>query len=108
MAETDVPFRQYSSPQGNIRPTAVDIQDIVPVDDNGDYIGNGAVNVQFYSNLGAIQGSYAYYGEDEYDDDTAAGWYDEDEDELAVYTFAPGEGFKLSASVAGYLRFPEM
>ena len=108
MAETDIPFRQYSSPQGNIRPTSVDIQDIIPVDGEGDYIGDGAVNIQFYSNRGAIQGSYAYYGKDEYDDDTPAGWYDEGEDELAVYSFAAGEGFKIYATQAGYLRFPEM
>jgi len=108
MAETDVPFRQYSSPQGNIRPTSVDIQDIIPVDDEGAYIGDGAVTIQFYSNRGAILGGYAYYGEDEYDDGTPAGWYDEGEDELAVYSFAAGEGFKIYATQAGYLRFPEM
>ena len=70
MAETDVPFRQFLSAQGNIRPAAVDIQTILPVDDEDNYIGDGAVNIQFYSNLGAIQGQYAYYGKDEYDDDT--------------------------------------
>ena len=108
MAETDVPFGQYSSPQGNIRPSPVNIQDIIPVDGEGDYIGDGAVNIQFYSNLGVMQGAFAYYGKDEYDDDTPAGWYNEDEDELAVYTFAAGEGFKILAGQAGYLRFPEL
>ena len=108
MAETDVPFRLYSSPQGNIRPSAVDIQTIIPVDDNDDYIGDGAVNIQFYSNRGVGQGQYAYYGENEYDDDTPAGWYDEGTDELADYTFAAGEGFKIYATQAGYLRFPEL
>ena len=108
MAETDVPFRQFLSAQGNIRPSAVDIQTIIPVDGEGDYIGDGAVNIQFYSNLGAGERQYAYYGADEYDDDTPAGWYDEDEDELADYTFAAGEGFKIYATQAGYLRFPEM
>ncbi len=108
MAETDVPFRQFLSAQGNIRPTAVDIQDIIPVDGEGDYIGDGDITIQFYSNLGAIQGAFAYYGDGEYDDGTPAGWYDEGEDELAVYSFAAGEGFKLLAGQAGYLRFPEM
>ena len=87
---------------------ALDIQKLLPVDSEGDYIGDGAVNIQFYSNLGAIQGQYAYYGKDEYDDDTPAGWYDESADELADYTFAAGEGFKISATQAGYLRFPEL
>ena len=63
---------------------ALDIQKLLPVDGEGNYIGDGAVNIQFYSNLGAIQGQYAYYGKDEYDDDTPAGWYDESEDELRV------------------------
>ena len=108
MAETDVPFRQYSSAQGNIRPNAVNIQSLLPVDDSGDYIGDGDVTIQFYSELGAIQGAYAYYGEDEYDDGMPAGWYDEGTDELAEYSFAAGEGFKLMAGQAGYLRFPEL
>ena len=108
MAETDVPFRKNLSPQGNVRPSAVSIQSIIPVDGEGDYIGDGAVNIQFLSPLGIMQNSYAYYGEDEYDDDMPAGWYDEMEDELAVYTFSAGEGFMISASQAGYLRFPEL
>ena len=87
---------------------ALDIQQLIPVDGEGDYVGNGAVTIQFISPLGAAQSFYSYYGKDEYDDDTPAGWYDEDEDELAVYTFAAGEGFKLYAGQAGYLRFPEL
>ena len=106
--------RQYASQQVctfdqiGVAGGALDIQKLLPVDGEGNYIGDGAVNIQFYSNLGAFQGSYAYYGKDEYDDDTPAGWYDEGEDELAVYTFAAGEGFKISATEAGYLRFPEL
>ena len=108
MSETDVPFRKNLSMQGNIRPASVNIQTIIPVDGEGDYIGNGAVNIQFASDVGRLQAAYAYYGEDEYEDDTPAGWYNEDEDELAEYTFAAGEGFKVYASQAGYLRFPEL
>ena len=108
MAETDVPFRKNLSPQGNIRPASVDIQTILPVDDEGQYIGDGAVNVQFLSPLGLMQSSFAYYGTNEYDDDMPAGWYNEKTDELAEYTFAAGEGFMISASQAGYLRFPEL
>ncbi len=108
MAETDIPFRQYLSFQANIRPTSVDIQDIIPVDSEGDYIGDGDINIQFFSNRGAFLSGFSYYGKDEYDDDCPAGWYDEDAGELADYTFAAGEGFKMSANVAGYLRFPEL
>ena len=108
MAETDVPFRKNLSPQGNIRPSSVDIQSIIPVDGEEEVIGEGAVNIQFLTPLGRVQASYAYYAKDEYDDDMPAGWYDEDEDELAVYTFSAGEGFMLLAGQAGYLRFPEL
>ena len=111
MAETFVPFRKNLSMQGNIRPTTVDIQTILPVDgddETAEYIGDGEINIQFASPLGALEVAYAYYGEDEYDDDCPAGWYNEKTDELAVYTFEAGEGFKISAGTAGFLRFPEM
>ena len=108
MGETDVPFRQFLSFQANVRPAAVDIQSITPVDGEGNFIGDGDINIQFFTNLGAFSSGFSYYGEDEYDNDCPAGWYDEDAGELAEYTFAAGEGFKMSANVAGYLRFPEM
>ena len=87
---------------------ALDIQKLLPVDGEGNYVGDGAVNVQFLSPLGLMQSSFAYYGTNEYDDDMPAGWYNEKTDELAEYTFAAGEGFMISASQAGYLRFPEL
>ena len=108
MAETDVPFGKDISMHGNIRPTTTDIQSIIPVNENGEYIGDGAVNIQFASSLGYLQVAYAYYGKDEYDDNKPAGWYNEKTDELADYTFKAAEGFKIYATEAGYLRFPEM
>ncbi len=112
MAETDVPFRKNLSFQANVRPTSVDIQDIIPVDGNDDeaeYIGDGEINIQFFNQYGKMGDAYAYYGPKELNrNQTVAGWYDEDTEELAEYTFAAGEGFKLSAGQAGYLRFPEL
>lgn len=105
-------FVKNLSMQGNIRPTSVDIQDIIPVDGNdgnAEYIGYGEVNIQFASPLGVLQSAYAYYGPKELNkNQTVAGWYDEDTEELAEYTFAAEEGFKISAGSAGYLRFPEL
>ncbi len=106
MAETDVPFRQYLSVQANIRPSAVNIQSIIPVDDNEEVI-SGDVTVQFISSFGVLQNSYTYFEEDGYDEGYAAGWYDDD-GELVEYTLTAGEGFKLYAGTAGYLRFPEL
>ena len=106
MAETDVPFRRLLSVQANIRPTSVDIQDVIPVDDNDDLI-SGEVTIQFISDRGALQTSYTYFEADGYDEGYPAGWLDDD-GALADYSFAPGEGFKVYAGVAGYLRFPEL
>jgi hypothetical protein len=87
---------------------ALDIQKLIPVDNEGDYIGDGDVTIQFYTYVGKFEKAYCYYGENEFEEDRVAGWYDENEGELADYTFVAGEGFKLSAATAGYLRFPEM
>ena len=87
---------------------ALDIQKLVPVDGEGDYIGDGKVHIQFLSALGVTLTTYGYYGDDEYDDDCPAGWYNEKTDELAEYTLSAGEGFMVYASQAGYLRFPEL
>lgn len=109
MAETDVPFRKLLSFQANVRPCETDIQSIIPVDGDGEYIGDGDITIQFFSDRGKLSTAYSYYGPKEYDKSHPdAGWYDEDEDELAEYTFAAGEGFKLYAGTAGYLRFPEL
>ena len=88
---------------------SLDIQNLIPVDGEGEYVGEGEVNIQFESALGVLETAYAYYGPKELNKkQTEPGWYDEDTEELADYTFAAGEGFKISAGTAGYLRFPEL
>lgn len=80
---------------------ALDIQQLVPVDDGGDYVGYGDINIQFINNVGALGASYAYYGAKELNrNQTIAGWYDEDTEELAEYTFASGEAFQVSGASA--------
>ena len=78
----------------------LDLQKLIPVDANGDYIGDGDINVQFYNEYGLIQSAFAYYGDDEYDDDCPAGWYNEETDERVTFTFDPGQGFYVSAASA--------
>ena len=108
MAETNVPFRRGLSFQANIRPSSVNIQDIIPVDDEGEALGDGAATIQQFTNVGKISVQYSYYLAKELSrTQTEPGWYDDDEEEADV-DFAAGEGFKLSASQAGYLRFPEL
>lgn len=110
-AQSYVPCRQFLSPQGNIRPVTVDIQTIIPVDGDDDtaaYIGDGDITVQFNSEYGALEGAFSYYGDDEYDDDCPAGWYNEETDERVTYSFEPGEGFTIFAGTACYLKFPAL
>ena len=77
---------------------ALDIQKLIPVDADGAYVGGGEVNIQFKSSLGVLEAAYAYYGPTELNKkQTVAGWYDEDTEELAEYTFASCEGFQVSA-----------
>ena len=86
----------------------LDIQKLIPVDENGDYVGDGDINIQFYNEYGLIQSAFAYYGDDEYDDDCPAGWYNEETDERVTYTFEAGEGFTIFAGTACYLKFPSL
>ena len=108
--QTFVPCRRLLSPQGNSRPVSVDIQTIIPVDaiDDGEYIGDGDITIQFTSDRGALQSAFAYYGDDEYDDGCLAGWYNEETDERVDYTLEPGQGFKVNAGTACYLKFPAL
>ena len=78
----------------------IDIQGLLPVDGDGDYVGDGDITIQFINDRGKAIAGYAYYGKDEYDDGFPAGWYDEGTDELAEYTFENGEAFMVSAGSA--------
>jgi hypothetical protein len=108
MAETFLPVRQGQSFQVNARPTEVNIQAIIPVDESEEIIGGGDVNIQFYNSFGKFLYSYAYYEEDGWDTDCPAGWYDEELGELADYSFGASEGFKVYSGTECFLRFPEM
>ena len=103
-----VPVRQYLSAQGNLRPTTVDIQDIIPVVEDGDDLASGDFTIQIYNNLGRITASYSYVLGEDIDDGYPDGWYEEDWETLVVKTFAAGEGFNVYAAKVGYLSFPEL
>ena len=105
--EISVPVRKNLSAQGNLRPTQVDIQSIVPVLDEGD-IESGDFLIQIYDDIGAIQASYAYVLGEDIDDGYADGWYEEDWETLVDKTFEAGEGFNVYAAKDGYLKFPAL
>ena len=76
----------------NMMPTNVSIQDIVVTGPN---IDSGDVNRQTLDSLGGTVNMYTYYGEDEFDDDCPAGWYDDDG--LVDVTFTAGQGLWVAA-----------
>lgn len=106
--ETLVPVRQNLSAQGNLRPTSVNIQSIVPVVDDGEEVESGDFTIQIYGETGAIQASYMYVLGADIDDGYEDGWYEEDMETLVEKTFEAGEGFNMYSSKEGYLKFPAL
>ena len=107
--EMEVPVIKNLSAQGNIRPTVVDIQDIVPeVTEEGKELESGDFTIQFYSEFGICTNSFTYtFGED-IDEGYEDGWYEFDGETLADYDFPAGFGFKAYATKAGKLIFPAL
>ena len=106
--EVSVPVRQNLSAQGNFRPTAVNIQTITPVPNEGDEIESGDFVIQFYDQYGIISSSYMYVLGEDIDEGYADGWYEEDWETIADKTFEAGEGFNVLAVKGGYLKFPAL
>ena len=104
-----VPVRQNLSAQGNVRPTAVNIQSIVPAVAEGDDLESGDFTMQLISDTGRVTTQYAYVLGEDIDDGYADGWYEEDWETIVEKTFAPGEGFLMSAAKdGGALTFPAL
>lgn len=76
----------------NMMPVTLPIEDVIP---SGDNINTGDVNIQTLNAFGQTEDMYTYYGEDEYDDGSVAGWYTDDG--LASVSFAPGQGLWVAA-----------
>lgn len=87
-----VQLRAGSTATANMMPTDVNIQDILPVGSN---IDTGDVNIQTLNAYGQTIATYSYYGEDEWDDGSEAGWYDDDG--LVDVTFPAGQGLWVAA-----------
>ena len=78
------------------------IQDIKQ---QGENINTGDVNIQTLEAYGRTLATYIYYGEEEYDDGSIAGWYTDDG--LADVTFTAGQGLWVAAPDAETtIRFP--
>ena len=98
--EVTVPCRRKYTLMGNIRPVAVSIQDIVPVDIDMEDYGEGDINIQTFTDSATTSAQYSWYDED-VSETGVSGWHNATGDELAVKTFAPGEGFMLYMPTTG-------
>lgn len=109
MPQVLVPVRLNLSVQGNIRPTNVDIQTLIPVDADGEVL-DYEFTIQETTDLGEVVKSYDYITADSSDDGEMEGWltYDDEtlEQKVVTRTFAPGEGFLISSTAEGFLSFP--
>ena len=110
--EICVPVRKNLSAQGNIRPTSVDIQTLIPVDADGEVL-DYEFTIQETTALGKVVKSYDYILADSSDDGEMEGWlmYNEDgEQEVVTRTFNGGEGFLIYSTFAGegFLKFPAL
>ena len=109
---TSVPCVQLFQVKGNYLPIQVSIQDIIPSGENAG--GAGSINIQTLNTLNQTVKMFYWLTDDDWGtDDGDDGWFEDKDatgtDDLADYTFAPGEGFLLfSGDGAISLQFPEI
>ena len=86
---------------GNLRPAAINIQNIIPVNADGETVGGGVFQLQTKKANGFVDEQFYYLFEDDVGEDLGDGWYNADGETLATRTFAPGEGFLFTSSLTG-------
>ena len=97
----DVGIATGFSDLGNMRPSQVSIQSIVPVDADGATVGGGAFQLQTIKPSGGADEQFLYLFEDDVGEELGDGWYNGDGETLATKVFEPGEGFVFNSSVVG-------
>ena len=106
---TLVPLKDGLTTMGNILPTTMDVQALVPVSES---LVSEAVSIQTLDNFGVMAKTYLYITEKDYGDYglETPGWIDMDqygEGVLAEKVFDPSEGFLAVNSLAdAQLKFP--
>ena len=97
----DVELPNGFSARGNARPVSMPIQNMIPVNADGETVGGGAFQLQTKSPSGGLDEQFIYLFEDDVGEDLGDGWYNGDGETLATKVFAPGEGFVFNSSVTG-------
>jgi hypothetical protein len=91
---------------GNARPVAVSIQNIIPVNADGETVGGGVFQLQTKTPSGGLDEQFAYFFDDDIGEDLGDGWYNGDGETLATKVFEPGEGFIFNSGITGgFLKF---
>jgi len=98
--EVTIPCRRKYTLMGNIRPVAVSIQDIVPVDVDMEDYGEGDINIQTFTDSATMSETFCWY-DSEVSETGESGWHDVTGEVLATKTFAPAEGFMLYMPTTG-------
>ena len=107
--EMEVPVIKNLSAQGNVRPTTIGVQDILPeVTEPSKILESYDFTIQFYSEFGICTNSFSYVFGEDIDEGYEDAWYKEDGETVAEYEFPAGFGFKVYATKAGKLIFPAL
>ncbi len=106
LSEVAIPIPRGLSSVGNVRPTDLDLSDLVPVDENGDPL-SGEITVQVYNQYGFLSENYTWWFGEDVDEGMADGWFDDDMEEPKTRALDAGEGFCISTTYDGaFLKFP--
>ena len=81
---------------GNVRPFALNIQDIIPSGENVN--GNGDISVQTFTSLAEADEQFFWLTEEDMGVEDGDGWYEGDFATKATKVFDPGEGMMLGAA----------
>ena len=101
-----VPVPRLLSSKGNVRPCAIKMSDITPVDENDDAV-SGEIIIQFYNEYGKLTEQYTWWLGEDIDEGFVDGWYDDDMEEVKDKDLEAGQGFCISTSYTGaFLKFP--
>ena len=109
LAEVTIQTPEYYSLIGNVRPTTMSIQNMLPIPPEGYSLGGGVFDLQTLDDSGAMDEQFLYLTKA--DDGVANdGWYNDDGETFATKVFDPAEGFMYNNSVGAEasLKFKAM
>ena len=101
-----VPVPRLLSSKGNIRPCAIKMSDITPVDEDDEAV-SGEIIIQFYNDRGLLNEKFTWWLGEDIDEGYVDGWYDDDMEEVKDKDLAAGQGFCIYTTYTGaFLKFP--